>query len=160
MKSLFVALRALVFASGFIFLWGWIALGVRRLDPQLGGALPAWTETPGVVLMVLGGILAISCIVSFVVRGAGTPAPFDPPRKFVAVGPYRWVRNPMYVGGIAVLAGFALYLHSPAVLLLAAFFLLLSHVFVTQVEEPGLRKKFGAAYEEYLQTVPRWLPKR
>jgi protein-S-isoprenylcysteine O-methyltransferase Ste14 len=159
MRTTFVALKALVFASAFVFLWGWIALQVRRLDPHLGGALPGWAHGPGVALMICGGILAIWCIGDFVVRGSGTAAPFDPPKKFVAVGPYRWTRNPMYVGGITVLVGFALSLHSPAVLLLAAFFLLLSHFFVTRVEEPGLRKKFGAAYEDYLKTVPRWLPK-
>ncbi|MDE3135206.1 MAG: isoprenylcysteine carboxylmethyltransferase family protein [Acidobacteriota bacterium] len=160
MKTSLVAAKAVVFGSGFLLVWGWVALRFRRLDPLLGGALGAWARWPGVVLMIAGGALGVACVVDFVVRGSGTPAPFDPPKKFVAAGPYRKVRNPMYIGGIGLLAGFGLYLRSPAILLLAAIFLLLSHVFVTRVEEPGLRKKFGAAYEEYLKSVPRWLPKR
>jgi protein-S-isoprenylcysteine O-methyltransferase Ste14 len=159
MKSPLVAVKALVFASGFLLVWGWVALEFRRLDPLLGGRFGAWAIWPGVILMIAGGALGIACVVDFVVRGSGTPAPFDPPKKFVAAGPYRRVRNPMYIGGIGLLAGFGLYHRSPAILLLAAIFCLLSHVFVTRVEEPGLRKKFGAAYEEYLKTVPRWLPK-
>jgi protein-S-isoprenylcysteine O-methyltransferase Ste14 len=159
MKSPFVALKALVFGSCFLLVWGWVALQFRRLDPFLGGVLGASAIWPGVILMIAGGIVGGACVYNFIVRGSGTPAPFDPPTKFVATGPYRWVRNPMYIGGLALLAGFGLYLRSPAVLLLAAIFLALSHVFVTRVEEPGLRKKFGAAYEDYLKAVPRWLPK-
>ena len=159
MKSPMVAVKAVVFGSGFLLVWGWVALQFRRLDPVLGGALGAWAIWPGVILMIAGGALGIACVVDFVVRGSGTPAPFDPPKKFVAAGPYRRVRNPMYIGGVGLLAGFGFYHRSPAILLLAAIFFVLSHVFVTRVEEPGLRKKFGAAYEEYLKTVPRWLPK-
>jgi protein-S-isoprenylcysteine O-methyltransferase Ste14 len=159
MKTFFVAVKAVVFGAGFLLVWGWVALQFRRLDPLLGGRLGAWAIWPGVILMIAGGALGISCVVDFVVRGSGTPAPFDPPKKFVAAGPYRRVRNPMYIGGIGLLAGLGLYLRSPAILLLSAIFCVLAHVFVTRVEEPGLRKKFGAAYEEYLKTVPRWLPK-
>src|SRR5882762_1747826 len=51
-----------------------------------------------IALVVLGGALAIWCILTFALVGKGTPAPFDPPRQLVAAGPYRWVRNPMYIG--------------------------------------------------------------
>lgn len=159
MRTSTVALKATVFGSGFLLVWGWAALQFRRLDPVLGGALGAWAVWPGVILMIAGGAMGIACVVDFVVHGSGTPAPFDPPKRFVAAGPYRLVRNPMYIGGIVLLAGFGFYLRSPAILLLAAIFFVLSHVFVTRVEEPGLRQKFGKVYEEYLRTVPRWVPK-
>jgi len=100
MKTLFNALRAAIFSTGFIFLWGWIALGLRRrYDDTLGFALAGWTRVLGVAVMVAGGILAFACVATFVTRGQGTPAPIDPPCKFVAVGPYKFVRNPMYIGG-------------------------------------------------------------
>src|SRR5882724_8195472 len=99
MRTFFIALRALVFASGFVLLWGWLALTIRSLDRWLGLALPAWTVMPGIIVMVFGGILAFTCIGIFVVRGRGTPAIFDAPRAFVAMGAYRYVRNPMYIGG-------------------------------------------------------------
>ncbi len=158
MKTWFVALRALVVSTAFLSLWGWVALSFRRFDPRWGISLPAWMSTAGVAVMILGGALGLACVGSFVVRGGGTPAPFDPPRKFVAVGPYRYARNPMYIGGVLLLAGLGLYELSPSILMLSAVFLLAAHVFVVRVEEPGLRRKFGEAYEEYCRTVSRWAP--
>jgi protein-S-isoprenylcysteine O-methyltransferase Ste14 len=161
MKTLFIALRAALFAIGFIYLWGWIALNLhRRYDPTFGITLSGWTPALGFALMVAGGTLAFACVATFVIRGQGTPAPMDPPRKFVAVGPYQFVRNPMYIGGFLVLAGFGFYEQSPAILLFALPWLLLAHLFVILYEEPHLRAKFGAPYDTYCQSVRRWLPRR
>ena len=109
MKTLFIALRAAIFGTGFIFLWGWVTLNLHhRYDITVGIALADWTRALGIALMAAGGTLAFACVATFVTRGEGTPAPFDPPRKFVAGGPYRFVRNPMYIGGFIVLLGFGL----------------------------------------------------
>jgi protein-S-isoprenylcysteine O-methyltransferase Ste14 len=95
----------------------------------------------------------------FVVRGRGTPNPLDPPRRFVASGLYRHVRNPMYVSlGLAV-AGEAALWQSRTVLLVPLLLWPLVHLFVTRYEEPHLRAAFGAEYEDYLRRVPRWLPR-
>ncbi len=161
MKTLFNAIRAAIFGAGFIFLWGWVALGVRRrYDETLGFAMAGWTRDLGVLVMAAGGILAFACVATFVTPGEGTPAPFDPPRKFVATGPYRFVRNPMYVGGFIVLFGFGLYEQSPAILVFTLPWLLLAHLFVILYEEPHLRATFGGPYEEYRRSVRRWLPRR
>jgi protein-S-isoprenylcysteine O-methyltransferase Ste14 len=161
MKTLFIALRALLFGAGFIFLWGWVALTLHhRYDSTLGFAFPGWTLALGIVLVTVGGTLAFACIATFVIRGEGTPAPMDPPRKFVAAGPYQFVRNPMYIGGFLVLAGFGLYERSPAILLFALPWLLLAHLFVILYEEPHLHKTFGAPYDAYCRSVRRWLPHR
>jgi len=161
MKTLFIALRAAIFGAGFIFLSGWVALGLhRRYDQNLGFAFSGWTPALGIALMVAGGTLAFACIATFVIRGEGTPAPMDPPRKFVAAGPYQFVRNPMYIGGFIVLAGFGLYEQSPAILLFSLPWLLLAHLFVILYEEPHLRATFGAPYEAYCHSVRRWLPHR
>src|SRR5260370_19792778 len=131
MKTLFIALRAAIFGAGFIFLWGWVALGLHhRYDITLGIALSDWTRALGIAAMAAGGTLAFACVATFVTRGEGTPAPFDPPRKFVAARPYQFVRNPMYVGGFIVLFGFGLYEQSPAILLFTLPWLLLAHLFV------------------------------
>jgi protein-S-isoprenylcysteine O-methyltransferase Ste14 len=160
MKMALTALRAMVFGTGFILLWGWVALGVLHgYDSTLGFALPTWTRALGIVSMMAGGTLALACVATFVIRGEGTPAPFDPPRKFVAVGPYRLVRNPMYIGGFTVLLGFGLYEGSPAIVLFALPWLLGAHLFVILYEEPHLRAIFGAPYEEYCRSVQRWLPR-
>jgi protein-S-isoprenylcysteine O-methyltransferase Ste14 len=160
MKTLFVAVRAAVFAAGFVLLWGWVAGSVhRRYDPALGFALPEWTSVLGIALLAAGGVLALACITTFVTRGEGTPAPFDPPRKFVAAGPYKIVRNPMYIGGWLVLLGYGLYEHSLAIVLFALPWLLLAHLFVILYEEPHLRATFGATYDAYCRSVRRWLPR-
>ena len=156
MSTLFIAVRAAVFAGGFLWLWAWLALSLRPWDAQLGHT-PEWARLPGAILMAAGAALALSCIVLFVVRGRGTPALFDAPRRFVAVGPYRYTRNPMYVGAIAVLTGLGLYERSPSILLLAGAAALIAQAIVVLVEEPGLRERFGADYEAYLRSVPRWL---
>jgi protein-S-isoprenylcysteine O-methyltransferase Ste14 len=158
MSRLFVAIRALFFAACFFTLWAWLALVVEGYDARLQARLPGWATLPGLALMSVGAALAVSCVALFVGKGQGTPAPFDPPRRFVAVGPYRYVRNPMYVGGFTLLLGWALYRNSISLLIFSCAFVLLFHLFVIGYEERALREKFGSEYERYLATVPRWLP--
>jgi protein-S-isoprenylcysteine O-methyltransferase Ste14 len=161
MKKFFIALRAVIFGTGFIFLWRWVALSLHhRYDISLGIALSDWTRTLGIALMASGGTLAFACVTTFVTGGEGTPAPFDPPRKFVAAGPYRFVRNPMYIGAFIVLIGFGLYEQSEAILLFSLPWLLSAHFFVILYEEPHLRTTFGAPYDAYCHSVHRWLPRR
>jgi len=156
MKTLFVAVRTLFFAACFIWLWAWVALSVRVYDRQ---ALPELTSGAGAMLMVFGGALVASCLLAFVIRGQGTPAPFDPPEVFVAVGPYRYVRNPMYLGAWMLLTGGGLYLRSVSMLIFAMAWILVVHLFVVAFEEPGLRRSFGATYQAYCQKVHRWIPR-
>lgn len=160
MKTLFIAVRTAIFGTGFIFLWGWVAASLhRRYDGAVGFALPGWAQPLGIAVMVVGGTLAFACVAAFVMRGEGTPAPFDPPRKLVAVGPYRFVRNPMYIGGFLVLLGFGLYELSATILLFTLPWLLCAHLLVIAYEEPHLRLTFGGAYQEYCRTVRRWRPR-
>ena len=91
-------------------------------------------------------------------RGRGTPAIFDAPRRFVAVGPYKYVRNPMYLSAIATFLGFGLYARSLAVLAFAGAWFLMIHLFVVFIEEPGLRRRFGGTYDAYVYRVRRWMP--
>ena len=159
MERVFVALRAFTFMSGAVLLWVWVAMRVRTFDQRLDMKLPSWVEIPGVVVMMLGGVLALLCVGLFVVQGRGTPAPFDSPKALVAAGPYKVVRNPMYLGALSLLIGFALYEQSESVLLVSLAWLFLAHLFVLCFEEPTLRSKFGAAYDAYCKSVPRWIPK-
>lgn len=160
MRAVLDAIRSLIYAGAFVLLWGWIGLGVQRYDPVLGIVLPGWVAPAGILLMILGGLLALACVGTFAVRGRGTPAPFDSPRELVAVGPYRNVRNPMYLGGLAVLLGFALAERSISILLLSIAWVVAAHLFVVFYEEPHLKRKFGASYENYCRAVPRWVPRR
>ncbi len=159
MGKLVTAFRSLLYGTGFAFLWGWLALGTRRYDTEYHLILPAETSTLGVVVMVIGGVVVLSCLSSFVVRGEGTPAPFDAPRKLVVRGLYRYLRNPMYLGAFIVLIGFGLYHASPSMMLFSIVFLAIAHLFVLFVEEPMLENRFSQMYRDYKNTVHRWLPK-
>jgi|SRR5215471_11603613 len=159
MTALFAALRTLFFATLFFWLWMILGLWASRFDGTFGGPLPSWTSPIGIVLALAGAALALTCAGLFAIRGKGTPAPFDPPRSLVAFGPYRAIRNPMYVGGWLIIAGSALIARSSSVFVFSFAFLVLAHVFVILYEEPTLTSKFGAAYEQYRNSVPRWIPK-
>jgi protein-S-isoprenylcysteine O-methyltransferase Ste14 len=159
MTNLFVAVRALFFATCFWVFWGWVAFAVERYDARLPALVPPWLAAPGLLVMAAGAALVATCIALFARVGRGTPAPFDAPRRFVAVGPYRYVRNPMYVGGFTLLLGWALYRNSISLLLFSCAFVLFFHLFVVGYEEPTLRDRFGAEYERYLASVPRWIPR-
>ncbi len=159
MERAFAALRTLLYASGFIFIWGWLAFMARDWGRDLWtGAVPTGARPVGVVLMILGAAIVLSCLATFAFVGRGTPAPFDPPRELVPVGPYRFVRNPMYVGALIVLLGFALYERSAAALGFVLFAWLLAHLLVVLIEEPGLERRFGESYLRYKASVRRWVP--
>jgi len=111
------------------------------------------------LLMVPGAVLVLACLGNFILRGQGTPAPFDPPLTFVPSGPYRYVRNPMYIGAALVLGGYGLWERSAAIVIFALVFLLVFHLFVVLVEEPGLERRFGESYIAYKRVVHRWLPR-
>jgi protein-S-isoprenylcysteine O-methyltransferase Ste14 len=158
-RTVFVALRSVLYATAFVFFWGGIASSARRYDSSLGFELPSGSPTIGFVLMIPGAVLVLSCLAVFWIRGRGTAAPFDPPVVFVPSGPYRYVRNPMYIGAALVLAGYGLLERSAAIVLLSLVFLLVMHLFVLLVEEPSLERRFGESYVAYRRATNRWLPR-
>jgi protein-S-isoprenylcysteine O-methyltransferase Ste14 len=158
LKTFFTTLKSLIYVPAFILFFGWIALSVLVFDESIG-LLPEWAKLPGIILMIVGGIFCLICVLVFIIRGKGTPAVFDPPTEFVAAGPYKYVRNPMYIGGFILLVGFGLYYHSISILILSIVLIFLFHLFVVFVEEPQLKKRFGKSYVEYKNSVNRWVPK-
>ena len=144
-----------IFVPGFwtILMPYWMLPMGTKPDLRGAGAL-------GWVLIAAGVALYIACAFwGFAIRGKGTPLPLDPPKKLVVEGPYRVVRNPMYWGVGSVILGEAAVFHSFALAELAAAFVLGVTLFVLLYEEPALRQKFGAEFEEYCRRVPRWLPR-
>jgi protein-S-isoprenylcysteine O-methyltransferase Ste14 len=94
----------------------------------------------------------------FALRGRGTPAPWAPPERFVVSGPYRYVRSPMYLGVLLLIAGQALLLGREVLYAWAAVAWLIFTAFLVFYEEPDLRRRFGAEYDDYVGSVSRWLP--
>ena len=111
------------------------------------------------VALIIGGLLLYGiCQWAFAAVGRGTPGPWDAPRRFVAVGPYRWVRNPIYIAAVVVLVGETWLFMSLALLVYAIFAAVGCHLFVVLYEEPTLRRRFGPEYELYQRNVRRWIP--
>jgi protein-S-isoprenylcysteine O-methyltransferase Ste14 len=156
---MFVLVRAVTYATLFI---GFVLVFLpARLLSWSGVARPPSIGFPqliGIPLAASGAVLAVWCIATFAVLGKGTPAPFDPPRRLVVRGPYRFVRNPMYLGAAIALLGAAAVYGSAALAGYAGAFLLLTHGFVVSYEEPALRRTFGSAYVVYCGRVRRWWP--
>lgn len=157
--AVLAVVRALTYATAFVGIV--LVFLPARILARAGVARPEAMgpgQVVGAAIVVVGGSLALWCVLAFALVGRGTPAPFDPPRRLVRRGPYRFVRNPMYLGALLVLAGASLFFGSLALLAFAAGFAVATHAFVVLYEEPTLRRIFGEEYEEYRRAVRRWLP--
>jgi protein-S-isoprenylcysteine O-methyltransferase Ste14 len=125
-------------------------------------AAPHVSPVPRVagVVLAAGGLAMLAWTVSLFARlGRGTLAPWDPTRQLVVAGPYAYVRNPMITGVLCILLGEALVLGDSRLWSWAALFFVINAVYFVLVEEPGLRRRFGAAYDAYRREVPRWIPR-
>ncbi len=152
-------LRALTYATLFVaFFLVVVPQNVLRLSGFKWSGAPGWSELTGMGLAMFGVVLVVWSLVAFAFVGGGTAAPFDPPRKLVVVGPYRFVRNPIYIGAVMAMLGAALYLWSSWLVLYSFVVLIVTHFLVILYEEPHLRRVFGQPYEAYLRTVHRWVP--
>ena len=133
----------------------WLA-GDRSVAPAPGG----WLDTLGIV-----GVLAIAagagvygwCVWDFATFGRGTPAPIDAPRKLVVRGLYRYTRNPMYLGVLTVVCGWALLFHSMILMFYGLALATCFQLFIVLYEEPHLEQQFGEEYRRYRGRVGRWL---
>lgn len=114
----------------------------------------------GWMLVAAGVTVLLQAFARFAVEGLGTPAPVAPTQRLVVGGLYRYVRNPMYLAVGAVIAGQALLLVRPVLLLYALAFGIAVVLFVRAYEEPILLLRFGERYEEYRRVVPAWRPRR
>ena len=156
---MFPIVRTIVYATFFVGLL--LVYLPSRILAWSGIARPtvfAWPQIAGIAVASAGAFVALSCLWAFTWIGKGTPAPFDPPRRLVVRGPYRFLRNPMYVGAGLAVGGAALYYESIQLFAFVLVFLLAARFFVVLYEEPTLRRTFGPEYEAYCQRVHRWRP--
>ena len=144
----------LVFAPGMVA--GYFPLAFLRKGAQVETGILAYLAFP---LWAIGGVILLWSFWNFLHEGRGTPAPIDPPKELVAVGFYRYVRNPMYVAVLAAIIGHFLWFGYWSLLIYAIIVFFAFHIFVTYYEEPTLKRNFGAPYENYLKRVPRWIPR-
>jgi len=110
-------------------------------------------------LYLSGGAIYLWCVWDFATFGRGTPAPIDAPRELVVRGLYRYTRNPMYLGVLTTILGWACLFRSGAVLLYASAVAAGFQLFILFYEEPHLQRTFGRPYADYCRRVGRWLPR-
>jgi protein-S-isoprenylcysteine O-methyltransferase Ste14 len=120
-----------------------------------------WSSPVAVVsgIAIAAGILVLLDAFARFARADGTPAPPMPTRHLVVVGPYRFVRNPMYVAVLTIILGQALLFRSVGALVYAAVVLAMVSLFVRGYEEPTLEEEYGEEYREYQRHVRAWLPR-
>jgi protein-S-isoprenylcysteine O-methyltransferase Ste14 len=124
---------------------------------------PPWPVTIriiGVILIAAGGIVVAWAFVQFAAEGAGVPIPGEPnSRRLTVAGPYRYLRNPLYVASVVAITGQALLLSRPVLLGYAAGFLAVAFFLVHWIEDPALGRRFGQHFEDYRNQVPGWWPR-
>lgn len=129
----------------------------RRYAPSLGLAIP-WRTPLAIGLVILGIALALAGVLAF--RKAKTtvnPLKPEATSAVVATGIYRFTRNPMYLGMLVVLVGWAVFLANGISFLLLPLFVLYMDRFQIGPEERVLSGHFGSEFDNYMKSVRRWL---
>jgi len=153
-------LQTVVFWGFFLVL---LPALVYRIETELGGDVLRFASTgsraAGIAIFVVAGAIGLWSGGIMAVRGEGTPVPIDCPRRLVVAGPYRYVRNPMAISGIAQGVGVGLMLGSPAVIAYALAGAPVWNWLVRPFEERDLEQRFGAEFRAYRAAVRCWLPR-
>ncbi len=150
---------------GFLLLgWGLAVLGARPEVVEVGFG---WLAAPfglemevrrGIALTLIVGGLLLDGMAAGLFRRRGTAVePWKPSTVLINEGPYRFSRNPIYLGFAVTYVGLAIAMDSWVALLLLLPCLVVVDRFVIQREERYLAAKFGGAYEAYRAKVRRWL---
>jgi protein-S-isoprenylcysteine O-methyltransferase Ste14 len=134
-----------------------IAAATGARPPDLSTARGLLLGICGAIFIALGLAMLVWTVVLFDRVGKGTLA-IGSPVKLVVRGPYRHVRNPMMSGVFCIQLGTAIATASPWLFGWFAFFFTCVLIAIRGVEEPHLRQRFGADYDEYVRHVPRWVP--
>jgi protein-S-isoprenylcysteine O-methyltransferase Ste14 len=113
----------------------------------------------GLLLIVAGFLPLADSITRFVREGHGTPEPLHPTKTLVVSGPYRFVRNPMYLGVLLMIFGQAVFFANRHIAIYGLCAAAVMHLFVLSYEEPTLRARYGSQYDEYRRKVRRWIPR-
>lgn len=141
-----------------IIVCGW-ALSASRGVPGPGGAtVDLAFDLLGLFLAMLGQTLRFY-VLGWVPEGTSGQNLSIQASTLNTTGPYAYVRNPLYVGNLGIVLGLCCIAHDPWVYALALGFFFGEYFFIIRAEEDFLRSKFGAAFDEFTRTVPRWVPR-
>ncbi len=152
--NIYKSLLYLIVEAGLFALY--IPLALLRSGPRIETGVISFLAIP---FWLVGSLTVLWCFWDFTFKGRGTPNPIDPPKELVVSGPYRYARNPIYVGVMLIFLAHFLWFGYWTLLIYTVLAFIGVHVFIILYEEPTLKKRFGASYENYLKSVPRWIPK-
>lgn len=156
MLSFKATLATIIVPGGFCILVPYLILNA---SPSVLPPAPVLLQIFAALIMICGIVMVGWVSVVFVRKGKGTPIPLEPPTQLVIEGLYRYVRNPMYVGAVLILLGEVILFRSGWLLLYAACLWSALHIFLVKIEEPQLIRRYGTNFINYLETIPRWIPK-
>ncbi|HKQ46795.1 MAG TPA: isoprenylcysteine carboxylmethyltransferase family protein [Phycisphaerae bacterium] len=163
------ALRSTIYTAGFLLVILAVVPSVfYLLGEWILTSIPArfiiqayWTgfrTLLGIAVFTIGLAAYLYCSIWLIYHGRGPHVEFDPPKVFVATGPYRWVRNPVVITLLVAFLGEVIFFASLGLIVLFVLGVAFAHYQVTRIEEPRLATRFGESYAEYCRQVPRWLP--
>ncbi len=114
----------------------------------------------GIILLGLGFILFLDCNILFYKIGKGTLMGLSKMKttSLIVVGPYKYVRNPMYIAVVSMVLGESFIFGSWALFLWVFIFWIMFNVYLILAEEKGLAKRFGDEFIHYKQNVRGWIP--
>jgi protein-S-isoprenylcysteine O-methyltransferase Ste14 len=138
---------------------GTVAVYVPLLITADRSPAPMPVLAVAILLLVTGSAVYAWCVWDFAIQGHGTPAPIDAPKKLVVRGLYHYARNPMYLGVLTVILGWAVLFRDAMLLAYALAVGSCFHLFVVFYEERRLHREFGGEYDRYRAHVGRWLPR-
>jgi len=138
-------------------LWGLLGL---RIDSLFGlQTIQVWPFNYLGIIPVLGGVVLRFWASSTIFNtGKGTPLYSRPPKALVTTGPYRLIRNPLYLGGFLIYLGIIVTIPSLFLAILGLIGLPITYIGIAR-EEKGLERRFGEDYRLYKQNVPGWIPR-
>jgi protein-S-isoprenylcysteine O-methyltransferase Ste14 len=142
--------------AAFVALPGVVGF-ILPISIGISAGLPVWNAALSAGALCLGIFLLLWCVREFYVAGRGTLAPWDPPQHLVTTGPYRFSRNPMYIGVVIILLGWCLLWGSRTLVIYTVLFLCGFHLRVLLFEEPWAARQFGDQWKAYRARVPRWV---
>lgn len=144
-----------LFMLGALIAGPWVAMQFSGILPPVDiGAVRYF----GVIFMAAGFIFAVYCTLLLFLPISGKPVPYDSYHKFVATGPYRYVRNPFLLGIAVVLIGESIFIAEIAMFAYTVVMMLCMHFWIVFFEEPALMDRYGDEYLSYMKRVPRWFP--
>jgi protein-S-isoprenylcysteine O-methyltransferase Ste14 len=154
-----VCLQMLAFSGLILFVLPAMAIdgsGTAWVNPA---ARPAWQLSLFAQALAVPVLIGLAAVQEFVVRGGGTPVPFDPPRRLVTTGVYAYVRNPMQLSAVVLLLMWGFVLGNRWVSAAAVMAHLYSAGLAGWDEDEDLRQRFGSAWTAYRRGVRGWVPR-